>query len=74
MLELLARPGVCVGATPKQGAISREYGAWPDRLRLWIQATIWVKWRKCSPSYRREAKERAGSEAAMRRRHPEPFE
>ena len=74
ILDLLERPGVYVGASRKQGAITQEYGAWPDRLRLWIQVSMWVAWRKCSPSYRLEARRRAEDEAALRQRHPELFQ
>lgn len=74
ILELLERPGVYVGATRRQGAITQEYGAWPDRLRLWIQVLAWVALSKCSPSYRLEERRRAEDVAALRQRHPELFQ
>ena len=72
--KLLNQPGVYVGVTRKQGAITEEYGPWPDRLRLRIQIWVWRARRNWLPAGRWEAKQSAESEAALRRERPELFE
>ena len=67
MLELLEQSGA-VGDTGK------EYGPWPDRLRLSMQFWVWRAWRRWTPGGRWETKQYVKGVARMRQRHPELFE
>ena len=67
MLELLEQSGA-VGDTGK------EYGPWPDRLRLSMQLWAWRAWRRGTPGGRWETKRYVEGVARMRQRHPELLE
>ena len=73
-LDRLEQPGIDIDLARERAAITRKFGPWTDRLRLWTQVQVGNAWQKCSPSHRWEAKQSAERSAELRRQLPGLFE